>query len=191
MFFGEDLPKKFFQYRKSFVKCELLIVLGTSLEVYPFASLIDEVNRSVPRVLINREVVGPFVKRKKRPNDVVIKGDIVEGVQRLVKLLGWTESIEFLMKQEGMSKETPRNGHADAKNEVAVPIKEGGMNKKLPRSGNTEVGNDTPVQKEKEESREIPKNGDTEGGNGVAFLGKDISCREKIYCGEPDSLKVS
>lgn len=70
------------------------------MEVYPFAGLVDEVNRSTPRILINRDVVGPFVKRRKRSNDVVVKGDIVDSVRRLAELLGWTESIETLMKQE-------------------------------------------------------------------------------------------
>ena len=49
---------------------------------------------------MNRDVVGPFVKRRKRSNDVVVKGDIVDSVRHLVQLLGWTESIETLMMQE-------------------------------------------------------------------------------------------
>ena len=104
VFFGEDLPKKFFEYPKHFAKCDLLIVLGTSLEVYPFAGLVEEVRKSAPRILINREVVGPFVKRRKRPNDVVVKGDIVEGVRYLARLLGWTEAIEMLLSQEKSGK---------------------------------------------------------------------------------------
>ena len=51
-------------------------------------------------MLINRDPVGPFVKRSKRPNDVVIKGDIVEGVKNLAKLLDWRESIKTLMRQD-------------------------------------------------------------------------------------------
>ena len=41
VFFGESLPQRFFQYMASdFSKADLLIVLGTSLTVQPFASLI-------------------------------------------------------------------------------------------------------------------------------------------------------
>jgi NAD+-dependent protein deacetylase sirtuin 2 len=43
VFFGENLPSKFFKYMdKDFDDCELLIVLGTSLVVQPFASLVDK-----------------------------------------------------------------------------------------------------------------------------------------------------
>ncbi|KAL0047297.1 hypothetical protein WJX82_000149 [Trebouxia sp. C0006] len=56
VFFGESLPARFFQYMATdFSKADLLIVLGTSLTVQPFASLIDKVRSDVPRVLINRE----------------------------------------------------------------------------------------------------------------------------------------
>lgn len=42
VFFGEDLPTRFFVcVEKDFPKCDLLIILGSSLTVQPFASLID------------------------------------------------------------------------------------------------------------------------------------------------------
>ena len=40
--------------------CDLLIVLGTSLSVEPVANLVEEVQDHTPRLLINRELVGPF-----------------------------------------------------------------------------------------------------------------------------------
>lgn len=41
VFFGESLPARFFQHLKQdFPQADLLIVLGTSLTVQPFASLI-------------------------------------------------------------------------------------------------------------------------------------------------------
>ncbi len=39
-----------------FQECDLLIVMGTSLQVQPFASLVQKVPQSCPRLLINREV---------------------------------------------------------------------------------------------------------------------------------------
>eukprot|EP01132_Coremiostelium_polycephalum_P010937 gene10937-13396_t len=60
-FFGEGLPKEFNQYSiVDFRKCDLLIVLGTSLTVYPFAGLLNDVGQTVPRILINKNSVGPF-----------------------------------------------------------------------------------------------------------------------------------
>ena len=43
VFFGESLPPRFFQKMQTdFPKADLLIVMGTSLTVHPFASLIGE-----------------------------------------------------------------------------------------------------------------------------------------------------
>jgi len=137
VFFGEDLPKKFFEYPKHFAKCDLLIVLGTSLEVYPFAGLVEEVSKSAPRILINREVVGPFVKRRKRPNDIVVKGDIVESVRHLARLLGWTEAIEMLLSQEKSSRVGTLHPRFDCK--PSVP---GKVEPEIP------VGMDAPERKE-------------------------------------------
>ena len=62
VFFGESLPPRFFKLMKAdFPLCDLLIVMGTSLVVHPFASLIDAVAESVPRLLINREPAGVYV----------------------------------------------------------------------------------------------------------------------------------
>ena len=51
---------------------------------------------SVPRLLINRDRVGPFAGRRS-PHDVVQLGDVVSGVQALVQALGWTQELEALM----------------------------------------------------------------------------------------------
>eukprot|EP00041_Stephanoeca_diplocostata_P003807 m.38253 g.38253 ORF g.38253 m.38253 type:complete len:340 (+) comp14620_c0_seq3:163-1182(+) len=59
VFFGESLPPLFEQrVGEDFPKCDLLIVMGTSLVVQPFASLIDMVPDTVPRLLVNREEAG-------------------------------------------------------------------------------------------------------------------------------------
>jgi len=43
VFFGENLPPRFFHCaEKDMPKCDLLIVMGTSLVVQPFASLVDK-----------------------------------------------------------------------------------------------------------------------------------------------------
>eukprot|EP01027_Heterolobosea_sp_BB2_P009987 GEZU01014705.1.p1 GENE.GEZU01014705.1~~GEZU01014705.1.p1 ORF type:complete len:157 (-),score=12.88 GEZU01014705.1:16-486(-) len=44
VFFGESLPERFFRLvLQDFPKCDLLIVIGTSLKVNPFASLVNRV----------------------------------------------------------------------------------------------------------------------------------------------------
>eukprot|EP01147_Barroeca_monosierra_P009494 gene9494-1735_t len=55
VFFGENLPAKFNKlFRKDLQTADALIVLGTSLTVHPFASLIRYARDDVPRLLINR-----------------------------------------------------------------------------------------------------------------------------------------
>lgn len=112
VFFGENLPKRFFQAaEEDFPKADLLIVLGTSLVVNPFASLIDKVSPGTPRLLINREKVGethPSLKRlgvsrgfdftkKKGVTDALFLGDCDEGVRQLCEKLGWGEDLEKVM----------------------------------------------------------------------------------------------
>ena len=69
-----------------------------SPQVEPFAGIASAVDRSTPRLLLNREIVGPFSRRwERRGNDVVQCGDVVEGVHKLVDLLGWSESMDAIM----------------------------------------------------------------------------------------------
>ncbi|KAL4225349.1 NAD-dependent protein deacetylase sirtuin-2 [Mactra antiquata] len=73
VFFGEDLPRKFYSYMKDMLQTDLVLVMGTSLEVQPFAGIIDTVHANVPRVLFNRDAVGPF-RYSRRTQDLVSKG---------------------------------------------------------------------------------------------------------------------
>ncbi|XP_043099192.1 NAD-dependent protein deacetylase sirtuin-3, mitochondrial isoform X2 [Puntigrus tetrazona] len=101
VFFGEELPQQFFTYLTDFPMADLLIVMGTSLEVEPFASLAGAVRGSVSRLLINRDLVGPFARGSQRHNDVAELGDVVSGVKKLVELLGWKQELEALMNVGG------------------------------------------------------------------------------------------
>ncbi|NWS73621.1 SIR3 deacetylase, partial [Crotophaga sulcirostris] len=99
VFFGEELPQRFLLHLTDFPMADLLFVIGTSLEVEPFASLAGAVRSSTPRVLINRDLVGPFAWQQ-RPSDMAQLGDVVSGVQKLVELLGWTAEMEALIQKE-------------------------------------------------------------------------------------------
>ena len=86
--------------------------MGTSLQVQPFASLINAVGANVPRLLINREEVGKVSKLEKmlgisngflfgEPDnyrDVAYIGDLQQGIKDFVKHLGWEKEHEELMK---------------------------------------------------------------------------------------------
>ncbi|XP_067152012.1 NAD-dependent protein deacetylase sirtuin-3, mitochondrial [Apteryx mantelli] len=99
VFFGEELPHRFFLHMTDFPMADLLFVIGTSLEVEPFASLAGAVRSSIPRVLINRDLVGPFAWQQ-RYNDIAQLGDVVSGVEKLVELLDWSEEMQTLIQKE-------------------------------------------------------------------------------------------
>ena len=46
------------------------------------------------------------MKGRRRPNDVVVKGDIVDNVRYLVELLGWTKAVDMSMMQEKQYRES-------------------------------------------------------------------------------------
>jgi len=120
VFFGEDLPKEFFEKMKTdFPKCDLLIVMGTSLEVQPFAGLIAHVPPHVPRFLINMEVVSakppppsPDASEEERyayrtssdfafndpenRRDALFQGTCDDGVQALADVLGWGRELQAM-----------------------------------------------------------------------------------------------
>jgi len=79
--------------------CLSLLLRVAFLQVEPFASLAGAVRSSVPRVLINRDLVGPFAWQQ-RCSDVAQLGDVVSGVEKLVELLGWTEEMQTLIQKE-------------------------------------------------------------------------------------------
>jgi len=96
VFFGESLPKRYWNLQtEDFEKCDLLIVIGTSLAVCPFANLLDRAE-AIPRLLINREAVGDF-KRPVAGRDVVALGDCQKQVLKLAELLGWKEDLQKLI----------------------------------------------------------------------------------------------
>ena len=62
----------------------------------PFASLMDSVRYNVPRLLINRDIVGPF-KKCRKSTDAIGAGDMVEVVDRFATLLGWKRFVQETM----------------------------------------------------------------------------------------------
>uniref|UniRef100_A0A2C9M6S3 Deacetylase sirtuin-type domain-containing protein n=1 Tax=Biomphalaria glabrata TaxID=6526 RepID=A0A2C9M6S3_BIOGL len=118
VFFGEELPKRFYFYLKDMLQTDMVLILGTSLEVQPFAGIIDTVRWTVPRVLFNRNAVGPF-KHGKRAKDFVAEGDLLESLQSFVTMAGMKEDmVDLITQSEGTFRlaappppvETPLNG---------------------------------------------------------------------------------
>ncbi|KAF2802147.1 NAD-dependent deacetylase sirtuin-2, partial [Mytilinidion resinicola] len=93
VFFGEQLPREFFENRELPREADLCIVMGTSLSVQPFAGLPSLCREETPRVLINMEQVGGIGSRA---DDVLVLGDCDAGVRKLAEAAGWLEELEAL-----------------------------------------------------------------------------------------------
>ncbi|CAI4053571.1 hypothetical protein SKDZ_16G2510 [Saccharomyces kudriavzevii ZP591] len=119
VFFGEDLPDSFSKTWSSDSEWlrgklrtsekhqqPLVIVVGTSLAVYPFASLPEEVPRKVKRVLCNLETVGDF-KSNKRSTDLVVNQYSDAFAEQLAEELGWKKDLEKILKAQTAATENP------------------------------------------------------------------------------------
>lgn len=115
IFFGEQLPLRFFSCAKEdFRKCDLLIIVGTSLTVQPFAGLIDDVKPSTPRLLINKEKCGQCSQltrmmgftggmdfdSESNKRDVAWLGLCDDGCKELANALGWGDELDNLVRSE-------------------------------------------------------------------------------------------
>jgi len=105
VFFGEELPERFENCSKhDFRSCDLIICMGTSLEVEPFASLPSRVPPHVPRILINREVPASFQPRQA---DLVLLGECDCRIRELAEALGWAAQLEELTLSHKGSSDVP------------------------------------------------------------------------------------
>ncbi|CAJ1066224.1 NAD-dependent protein deacetylase sirtuin-2 [Xyrichtys novacula] len=137
VFFGENLPVRFFTSMKmDFPRCDLLIVMGTSLQVQPFAGLVGRVSKSCPRLLINMEKAGqadPLLgllgfgggmdfDSDKAYRDVAHISTCDDGCLALADLLGWKAELEDLVKREHAridSKDKKEKAGAESKGAAA------------------------------------------------------------------------
>lgn len=115
IFFGENLPSKFFKsLRYDIPKCDLLLILGTSLKVYPFASIVKSVSKKIPRCLINNTLPDVFESEllcdisnseyifsgNQYQRDVTYIGDCDKGCIELAKALGWEDELMEIYENE-------------------------------------------------------------------------------------------
>ena len=98
-----QLPRSFFGSLGQLNDADLLIVIGTSLTVHPFASLINMVEKQCPRVLINLDKVGDIGSGK---NDLVLLGKCDDIVRDLAKELGWETELDKEWAKTAESLET-------------------------------------------------------------------------------------
>eukprot|EP00158_Paraphelidium_tribonemae_P001740 Partr_v1_DN24749_c0_g1_i2_m37484 putative DeAcetylase len=103
-FFGENLPERFHRLSQSdFKDCDLMIVMGTSLSVYPFAGLV-RMAPGVSKILINRELAGDFDFANR---DAAVLGDLDDICSRITDYLAFpapeldVEQVVIVQTAEG------------------------------------------------------------------------------------------
>ncbi|GMI42843.1 hypothetical protein TeGR_g5432 [Tetraparma gracilis] len=124
-FFGEKLPFLVREQMKlkmpDLRNCDLLLVIGTSLAVQPFAGFIDKVPRGCPRVFVNKGAVGSGRAGEYDDKggqhmwgalgnyrDVLLEGECDRIILQLASKLGWMDELNGVVKEfEG---ELRRNG---------------------------------------------------------------------------------
>lgn len=128
-FFGEQLPERFYKLmHHDFERADLLIVMGTSLQVSPFKDLIHLAPPGTPRLLINLEKVAQVPPKVNVPvtrlsqklkqvlnapkgfdfdneyskvqRDVFYQGSTDDGSKELARHLGWESDLLQLYAQE-------------------------------------------------------------------------------------------
>ncbi|KAL4659312.1 NAD-dependent protein deacetylase sirtuin-3-like [Arapaima gigas] len=83
------------------------------VQIEPFASLVDTVRCTVPRLLLNRHPVGSFQRVPLRRGDYMELGDLADTVRRLAEVLGWHQDICQLIQdheQKGHAASPGREG---------------------------------------------------------------------------------
>lgn len=123
VFYGEPLPKDFENcLLQDQLKIDLLIIMGTSLTVYPVSYVADVVKPGIPRLLLNKTIIGKFLpkpdlgeasshssssswgmerhvlNKNGRYQDVFYQGTCDSGCLRLIELLGWQSEFQALLK---------------------------------------------------------------------------------------------
>jgi NAD-dependent SIR2 family protein deacetylase len=102
VFFGESLPNRFKKLlNKDLGQNDLLIVMGTSLNVAPVSLIPQMLNSRTPRLLFNRELVGDFAPPGTDGNhrDVFHEGDCDDSARKLCCLLDWEDELLELNEQ--------------------------------------------------------------------------------------------
>lgn len=98
------MPVKFWKSRSCLEDADLLIIIGTSLTVQPFAGLAN-MSGNCPRVLINLERVGNLGSKS---DDVLLLGYCDAMVVDLSKELGWHDELLKLWNATQLTTAQPK-----------------------------------------------------------------------------------
>ena len=100
VFYGEGLPKRFFEKLQECKDIDLIIIMGTSLKVQPFASIPYLTNNNAYKLVFNMEEVGEFQYNFLTYNSIFFEGKTDKGVIQFLKDINlYNEFGEFVKKE--------------------------------------------------------------------------------------------
>ena len=100
VFYGESLPQRFFEKLQECKDVDLIIIMGTSLKVQPFASLPYLTNPKADILVINMENVGGYDFHRLYSNSLIIEGKTDESVIKLLNDCNMIDEFKEFMKNE-------------------------------------------------------------------------------------------
>ena len=100
VFYGEGLPKRFFEKIQESKDIDLIIIMGTSLKVQPFASIPYLTNKDACKLVFNMEKVGEYGYDYLDDDSVFIEGKTDKSVIKFLKDINmFDEFAEFVKKE--------------------------------------------------------------------------------------------
>ena len=100
VFYSEALPEEFFLKAENSRDCDLCIVMGTSLQVYPFANIPKILKRSCWKIMINFTKIGNFFYDMLFSNSLMLMGDTTDNIiKKILFDCGWNEDFKNFCKE--------------------------------------------------------------------------------------------
>jgi NAD-dependent histone deacetylase SIR2 len=100
VFYGEGLPKMFFQKIEESKDTDLIIIMGTSLKVRPFANIPFLTNNYAFKMVFNMEKVGDYGYNYLEDDSIFIKGKTDANVIKFLKDIDMLDEFAEFVKKE-------------------------------------------------------------------------------------------
>ena len=117
VFYGEGLPRRFFEKLNESKDVDMIIIMGTSLKVNPFASIPFLVNPNAFKLVFNMEEVGDFYYQYLDVGSLFIPGKTDQSVIKFLKDINlYKEFDNFISKEYNQKLENLLNKEAELMN---------------------------------------------------------------------------
>ena len=100
VFYGENLPDRFYEEQQKCKDVDLIIIMGTSLKVQPFASIPLMTNPYADIMVFNMEEVGSFFYNKIYCNHLFVAGKTDENIIKFLKDTDMLNEFKTFLKKE-------------------------------------------------------------------------------------------